>query len=80
MIEMRDLEKLTGYEVEVRKEYVRSAYKKIVFDKEIVKRAVILRLKERETIAFVKRGTKSTRWEHHFGPIRTANRHATNLR
>lgn len=47
VIEMRDLEKLTGYEVEVRKEYVRSAYKKIVFDKEIVKRAVILRLKER---------------------------------
>lgn len=47
VIEMRDLKKLPGHEVEDRKAYIRSAYKKIVFDKEIVKRAVILRLKER---------------------------------
>jgi hypothetical protein len=46
--EMNALKKLpSGYQVEARKDNIREAYKKIIFDKEILKRAVLLRLKKR---------------------------------
>jgi len=46
--EMSGLKKLPpSFDVLARIKYIRSAYKKIVFDKEIVKRAVILQLKQR---------------------------------
>ena len=48
VIEMREITKLpAGPQVEARKAYLREAYKKIIFDKEIIKRAVILKLKRK---------------------------------
>ena len=46
-VAMDSLKMLTSGPVNARKEYIREAYKKIVFDKEILKRAVVLQLKKR---------------------------------